>query len=103
MHRSHSVDTNSCTGMSHGHYPKQILVLSFNLRYEALIWIPSVITFIVMLGVGGKNLVNAPLSGTVPVTADNIMTFGATLAATVVSWSTITPDYGVYHDHKAST
>lgn len=71
--------------------------------YEVYAWIPNVITFIVMLGVGGKHLVNAPLTNSTPLTAATIMTFGATLSATNVSWSTLTPDYGVYHDKRAGS
>ncbi|OBZ65621.1 Purine-cytosine permease fcyB [Grifola frondosa] len=71
--------------------------------YETVIWIPNVIAFIVMLGVGGKNLVNAPLSSPLPLDTATILTFGATLTATNVSWSTVTPDYGVYHNAKASS
>ncbi len=72
-------------------------------RYESVAWIPNVVSFVVMLVVGGRQLVNSPLSSPTPVPPSIILTFGATLAATVVSWSTITPDQGVYHDTKAST
>ncbi|OCH88731.1 hypothetical protein OBBRIDRAFT_733921 [Obba rivulosa] len=71
--------------------------------YETIAWIPNVITFIVMLGVGGKQLVSAPLTNSGPVNVATIMTFGATLAATNVSWATLTPDYGVYHNRKAGS
>ncbi|KAH9934224.1 uncharacterized protein B0H18DRAFT_980091 [Fomitopsis serialis] len=56
-----------------------------------------------MVAVSGKHIVDAPLSGTTPVYGSTIMTFGATLTATVVSWATISADYGVYHDHTASS
>ena len=55
-----------------------------------------------MLIVGGTNLRNAPLTGPEPATTSEIMSFGASLAATVVAWSTLTPDYGVYHNKDAS-
>ena len=67
-----------------------------------LIWIPNVVAFIVMLAVGGMQLREAPLTSATPASAATLLTFGASLAATVVSWSTLTPDYGVYHDRKAS-
>ncbi|KAH9929065.1 permease for cytosine/purines, uracil, thiamine, allantoin-domain-containing protein [Epithele typhae] len=71
--------------------------------YELLIWIPNVIAFIVMLIVGGHQLMSAPLINPAgPASAAAIMTSGASLAVTVVSWSTLTPDYGVYHDKNAS-
>lgn len=54
-----------------------------------------------MLGVGGKHLVNAPASG--PVTAYEVITFATTTASSVISWCTMTPDYGVYHNRKASS
>ncbi|KAI0790471.1 cytosine-purine permease [Abortiporus biennis] len=69
--------------------------------YESVAWIPNVIAFIVMLGVGGKHLSNAP--PTSPITASTIITFGTTTASSVVSWCMMTPDYGVYHNHKASS
>ncbi|KZT64447.1 hypothetical protein DAEQUDRAFT_717984 [Daedalea quercina L-15889] len=72
-------------------------------RYETFMWIPNVIAFVVMLAVSGKHVVAVPLSGTTPTTVSSIMTFGATIAANIVSYSTLTPDYGVYHDHTAST
>lgn len=51
-----------------------------------------------MLGVGGKHLVNAP--ATAPVTRSSVVTFATTVASSVISWCTMTPDYGVYHDGK---
>ncbi|EIW53292.1 uncharacterized protein TRAVEDRAFT_154691 [Trametes versicolor FP-101664 SS1] len=70
--------------------------------YETLIWIPNVIAFIVMLAVGGKNLINAPVVNPEPAPASMFMSFGASLSATVVAWATLTPDHGVYHDKDAS-
>ena len=54
-----------------------------------------------MLGVGGKRLADAP--ATVPVTASSVVTFATTVASSVISWCPMTPDYGVYHNEKAST
>ncbi|EGO26948.1 hypothetical protein SERLADRAFT_360944 [Serpula lacrymans var. lacrymans S7.9] len=68
--------------------------------YEMVCWIPNIITFIVMLAVGGKNLINTPLSTGDAASASSILSFGAVVAASVISWSTVTPDYGVYHDSK---
>ncbi len=70
-------------------------------RYELLIWFPSIIAFVAMLIVGGKQLASVPLTSPQPITVATLMSFGASLAATVISWSTLTPDYGVYHDRKA--
>ncbi len=55
-----------------------------------------------MLAVGGTQLREAPLTSPTPTSPATLLTFGASLAATVVSWSTLAPDYGVYHDRKAS-
>ncbi|EED77647.1 predicted protein [Postia placenta Mad-698-R] len=71
--------------------------------YETFVWIPNVIAFVVMLAVSGKHLVDAPLTSPSPVLASAVMTFGATLAATNVSYAPLTPDYGVYHDRKVSS
>lgn len=60
------------------------------------------IAFIVMLAVGGKNLINAPVVNPEPAPASMFMSFGASLSATVVAWATLTPDHGVYHDKDAS-
>lgn len=67
-----------------------------------LAWIPNVIAFIIMLGVGGKTLVSVPITSAEPATAASIITFGSALAVTVITWSTISPDNGVFHDAKAS-
>ncbi|KAH9928587.1 purine-cytosine permease [Amylocystis lapponica] len=69
--------------------------------YESLAWIPSVVTFIVMLGVGGKHLTTAPAPE--PVSPATVVTFATTIASSVVSWCTMTPDYGVYHSAEASS
>ena len=71
-------------------------------RYEMIAWIPNVVAFIVMLGVSGKTLVTIPLTASSPSTAASILSFVSTLATFVVSWSTMTPDYGIFHDSKAS-
>ncbi|KAH8115995.1 cytosine-purine permease [Phellopilus nigrolimitatus] len=69
--------------------------------YESVAWIPNVITFIVMLGIGGKQLSKAPLS-TNPGIA-SIVSFASTLASTDISWCTMVSDYGIYHRADASS
>ncbi|KAH9849624.1 cytosine-purine permease [Lenzites betulinus] len=69
--------------------------------YETVAWIPSVITFIVMLGLGGKHLTEAPVPP--PPTAAAVLSFATTTASSVISWCMMTPDYGVYHTNKASS
>ncbi|EPS96407.1 hypothetical protein FOMPIDRAFT_53640 [Fomitopsis schrenkii] len=70
--------------------------------YNTFIWIPNLVAFVTMLVVSGRRLAESPLSNPTPVGVPNIMTFGATLAASVVNWSPLMPDQGVYHDHTAS-
>ncbi|KAF8872419.1 purine-cytosine permease [Infundibulicybe gibba] len=69
--------------------------------YESLAWIPNAISFIIMLGVGGKHLRTYP---TVPApSAAQVISFATFLISSVISWCTMTPDYGVYHNAKASS
>ncbi|KDQ60052.1 hypothetical protein JAAARDRAFT_32429 [Jaapia argillacea MUCL 33604] len=70
--------------------------------YESIAWIPNVITFIVMLGIGGKHL-HASAPPPTPATAASVLSFVSTVASSVISWCTMTPDYGVYHDGSASS
>ncbi|KAI0634352.1 permease for cytosine/purines, uracil, thiamine, allantoin-domain-containing protein [Trametes polyzona] len=70
--------------------------------YQTLIWIPNIVAFIVMLAVGGKQVMSASVLSPTPAPPAMLVSFGSSLAATVLSWSTITPDYGVYHDKDAS-
>lgn len=63
-------------------------------------WIPNIITLLVMLGVGGKHLVTMPAS--VPASAATLLSYSSTVTSSVLSWSTIAPDYGIYHCGKAS-
>ena len=71
-------------------------------RFEAIIWVPNVIAFIVMAGVGYTKLGSVPLSSPPTPPATVFLTSGAALAAGVVSWATVCSDYGVYHDTHAS-
>ncbi|OSX63581.1 hypothetical protein POSPLADRAFT_1045893 [Postia placenta MAD-698-R-SB12] len=68
--------------------------------YAGVAWIPNVITFIIMLGVGGKHLTIEPAPG--PVAPSQVITFATVIASSVISWCTTTPDYGVYHLQNAS-
>ena len=67
-----------------------------------LAWVPNAVAIITMLGVSGKTLVNIPVADPAPVSAASILTFAAALAVSVVAWCPITPDYGIFHDHKTS-
>ncbi|RPD65747.1 purine-cytosine permease [Lentinus tigrinus ALCF2SS1-7] len=70
--------------------------------YETIAWIPSAITFIVMLAVGGQHL-GSHIPPDPPASAAAIVSFGTTIASTVISWCIMTSDYGVYHSRHASS
>ncbi|KAF5351146.1 hypothetical protein D9756_008253 [Leucocoprinus leucothites] len=71
--------------------------------YESITWFPNAVTFIVMLGVGGKHLNPATMPTFPTPTPSAVISFACFLASSVISWCTMTPDYGVYHNVKAST
>ncbi|KAG6811119.1 hypothetical protein H0H92_008919 [Tricholoma furcatifolium] len=71
--------------------------------YESVAWIPNVIAFIVMLGVGGKDLKISDYPAYPPPSAPRVLSYITFVASTVISWCTMTPDYGVYHDANASS
>ncbi|KAG6844998.1 hypothetical protein H0H87_001770 [Tephrocybe sp. NHM501043] len=91
---------------SDSHMELLTLMLPLNrqniLRFESIAWIPNVIAFIVMLGVSGKHLKASNYPPYPPPTATAIVSFVTFIASSVISWCTMTPDYGVYHDAKAS-
>ncbi|KAJ7512393.1 permease for cytosine/purines, uracil, thiamine, allantoin-domain-containing protein [Mycena galericulata] len=66
-------------------------------------WIPTLLGFAVMLGVGRKHLPYADTKVYPPPTAASTLSFAATVAASNLSWCTMTPDYGVYHDADGSS
>ncbi|KAL4068575.1 hypothetical protein V8B97DRAFT_1973479 [Scleroderma yunnanense] len=71
--------------------------------YESVAWIPNVVAFIVMLALGYSHL-RANQSTPVPTpTAASVLSFASTLASSILSWCTMTPDYGVYHSPAASS
>jgi len=71
--------------------------------YESLAWIPNVIGFITFLAVGGKHLNPASFPSLPRPTTSMVISFISFLASSVISWCTMTPDYGVYHDTKAAS
>ncbi|KAG2146353.1 permease for cytosine/purines, uracil, thiamine, allantoin-domain-containing protein [Suillus clintonianus] len=71
--------------------------------YESVAWIPNVIAFITMLAVGYPQLrenLSAPVP---PATTANVISFTSLLTSGMISWCTMTPDYGVYHSPDASS
>ncbi|GLB39366.1 putative permease for cytosine/purines, uracil, thiamine, allantoin [Lyophyllum shimeji] len=71
--------------------------------YESLAWIPNVVAFVVMLGVGGKHLRPSNYPSYPTPSAATVLSFVTFIASSVISWCTMTPDYGVYHNAKASS
>jgi len=69
--------------------------------YESIAWVPNVIAFIIMLGVGGKDLANVPAPG--PVSVSTIITFATTTIAGNICICIMTPDFGVYHKVPGSS
>jgi len=68
-------------------------MISFR-RYEQFAWFPNAIAFLVMLGVGGKDL--RALSTPAPDAAD-VVSYSSLLCISIFTWCTVTPDYGVHH------
>jgi purine-cytosine permease-like protein len=83
------------------HYQRHPLPLMPN-RFECLAWIPNVVAFVVMLGIGGKRLHASNLPSYPIPTVSTVLSFASFVAAGDISWCTMTADYGVYHDPKPS-
>lgn len=71
--------------------------------YESVTWFPNAVSFIAMLGVGGKYLNPATMPTFPTPTPSVVISFACFLGSSVMSWCTLTPDYGVYHNVEAST
>ncbi|KAJ7199226.1 cytosine-purine permease [Mycena pura] len=69
--------------------------------FEAVSWLPTILVLLIMLGIGGRHLNSALSSSYPPPTASAVLSFSAAVMASVLSWCTMTPDYGVYHDANA--
>ncbi|KAG9006736.1 hypothetical protein FRB94_013860 [Tulasnella sp. JGI-2019a] len=63
--------------------------------YERVAWVPILVIFVIMLGVGGKNLSNV-LAEVAPPTARQIMSFGSTIIGFVVSYCALSSDFATY-------
>ncbi|TFY57856.1 hypothetical protein EVG20_g8379 [Dentipellis fragilis] len=62
--------------------------------YESFAWFPNLIAFLVMLGVGAKHIENNPMP---PPEPSAVLSYASVVVSSVLSWCTMTPDYGVYH------
>ncbi len=71
------------------------------LRYERVAWIPVLITFIIVVGIGGKHLLNLPPAP--PATAASILGFAGTQAGFTISWAGFAADYAIYLRPKRAT
>lgn len=79
------------------------VVLTILNRYESITWIPNAITFITILAVGGKNINPSTLPTFPTPTPATVISCATFLASSVLSWCTMTPDYGVYHNGQVPT
>uniref|UniRef100_A0A8H8CG34 Uncharacterized protein n=1 Tax=Psilocybe cubensis TaxID=181762 RepID=A0A8H8CG34_PSICU len=70
--------------------------------FESFAWVPAVITFPTLLGLANKHLNPSTMPSLPTPSASMMLSFASFVASGVVSWCTITPDYGVYHDHNGS-
>ncbi|KAK8850425.1 hypothetical protein IAR55_004343 [Kwoniella newhampshirensis] len=64
-------------------------------RFEQFAWIPTAITFLVLLGVSAKHLANTPM----PVgqaEAAGVLSFGGTIWGFAIGWASLSSDYNVY-------
>ncbi|KDR72652.1 hypothetical protein GALMADRAFT_252819 [Galerina marginata CBS 339.88] len=69
--------------------------------YERLAWVPVLITFIVILAVGGKHL-GSPAPAT-PATAATILSFASTLAGFAITYSPLSSDFTSYFRPNVSS
>ncbi|KIM36651.1 hypothetical protein M413DRAFT_77860 [Hebeloma cylindrosporum] len=71
--------------------------------FERFAWIPNALVFPILLGVAKIHLNPATFPPVATPPASMVISFSSFVVSSVVSWCTFTPDYGVYHDHRAST
>ncbi|KAI9568089.1 permease for cytosine/purines, uracil, thiamine, allantoin-domain-containing protein [Boletus coccyginus] len=71
--------------------------------YERLAWPPVLLAFLVALGVGGKNLYNANVPPAVPATASAVLSFAATIAGFVITFSAMASDFTMYYHPDVSS
>jgi len=71
-------------------------------RYECVAWIPSVMAFIALLSLGYPHLHANQYTSVPAPTVASVLSFASTLASSILSWCTMTSDYGVYHSPVAS-
>ncbi|KAF9527464.1 cytosine-purine permease [Crepidotus variabilis] len=69
--------------------------------FESFAWVPSALAFPVLVGMAGRDLslTTFPVKPS-PSTA-SILSFSSMVASSIITWCTLTPDYGVYHVQSA--
>ncbi|KAF8178439.1 cytosine-purine permease [Pholiota molesta] len=70
--------------------------------FETYAWIPNLIAFPTLLGLGGRHLNPSTFISVSSPTASAMLSFASFVASNMISWSPSTPDYGVYHDANVS-
>ncbi|KIR69474.1 cytosine permease [Cryptococcus bacillisporus CA1873] len=71
-------------------------------QYERYSWIPTFITFLVMLGVSAKHLANVPW-GVGQAEAAGVLSFGGTVWGFTMGWSSLSSDFNVYMPAEAKS
>ncbi|KAH7911759.1 permease for cytosine/purines, uracil, thiamine, allantoin-domain-containing protein [Hygrophoropsis aurantiaca] len=71
--------------------------------YESVAWIPNAIAFIAMIAVGYPQLRDNHTVTVPPPSPASVLSYISLVASTILSWCTMTPDYGVYHSPNASS
>ncbi|KIJ06400.1 hypothetical protein PAXINDRAFT_92066 [Paxillus involutus ATCC 200175] len=69
--------------------------------YERVAWFPVLIAFLVALGVGGKNLYNAPPAA--PATSGTILSFASVIAGFVITFAAMASDFTMYYEPTVSS
>lgn len=67
--------------------------------YERFAWPPVLLAFVVALGVGGKNLYNAPAPSA---TAQQVLNFASVIAGFVITYSAMASDFTMYYKPTVS-
>ncbi|KAI0797398.1 cytosine-purine permease [Irpex lacteus] len=62
--------------------------------YERIAWTPTLLVYVVALGVGGKHLINPPAAE--PASASTILSFASTIAGFVITYSPLASDFTIY-------
>lgn len=62
--------------------------------YERIAWFPVVLTFVIVLGLGGPHLGEATFK---PATAQAVLSYASTLAGFTIAWTPLGADYTIYY------